>query len=155
METHPDDKHYMLAALTQAEQASRHDEVPVGAVVVYRDRVIGSGHNLTRRLQDATAHAEILALREAAVWLGHWHFEHCTLYVTVEPCVMCAGAMILHRVGRLVYGAPEPKFGACGSLYNLVDDPRLNHRLAVTRGVLETECAELMQKFFRGLREGG
>jgi len=147
------DEQYMKEALLQAAQAYRHDEVPVGAVVVYEDEIIASAYNLTRRLQDPLAHAEFLAMQQAGRWLGTWHLlARCTLYVTVEPCVMCAGAMILRRLGRLVYGTPEPKFGACGSLYNLVQDERFNHRLSVTSGVLAQECAQLMQKFFRSLR---
>jgi len=143
----------MRQALDQAQQAYNHDEVPVGAVVVFDNRVIGGGHNLTRRLQDVSAHAEFLAMREAAGWLGHWYFDKCTLYVTVEPCVMCAGALILSRMGRLVYGTAEPKFGACGSVCNLVEDQGFNHRLSVTRGVLEQECVALMQRFFTRLRD--
>lgn len=147
------DEIFMRQALARAKQAFRHDEVPVGAVVVFDNRVIGRGHNLTRRLQDASAHAEFLAMREAAGWLGHWYFDKCTLYVTVEPCVMCAGALILGRMGRLVYGTAEPKFGACGSVCNLVENRRFNHHLAVTRGVLADECAALMQRFFTRLRD--
>jgi len=151
-DSHPDEI-FMRQALAQAKQAFRHDEVPVGAVVVFDNRVIGTGHNLTRRLQDVSAHAEFLAMRQAAGWLGHWYFDKCTLYVTAEPCVMCAGALILARMGRLVYGAAEPKFGACGSVCNLVENQRFNHRLAVTRGVLAEECAALMQRFFTRLRD--
>ena len=147
------DETFMRQALAQAEQAYRHDEVPVGAVVVLEGRVIGRGHNLTRRLQDVSAHAEFLAMREAAGWLGHWYFDKCTLYVTVEPCMMCAGVLVLGRMARLVYGAAEPKFGSCGSIFNLVEEQRFNHRLSVTRGVLAEECAALMQKFFSGLRD--
>jgi len=147
------DEIFMRQALAQAQQAFRHDEVPVGAVVVFDNRVIGRGHNLTRRLQDVSAHAEFLAMRQAAGWLGHWYFEKCTLYVTVEPCVMCAGALVLGRMARLVYGTEEPKFGACGSICNLVEEQRFNHRVSVTRGVLAEECAALMKKFFGGLRD--
>jgi len=153
MEAGLSDERWMREALVLASQAAAQGEVPIGAVVVYENRIIGRGYNVTRRLQDATAHAEIMALREAADWLGNWYFQDCTLYVTVEPCVMCAGAVILGRLGRLVYGTTEPKFGACGSLYNLVEDSRFNHRVAVNRGVLEKECAEMMREFFRSLRE--
>jgi len=149
-----EDELFMREALALAEMASRHGEVPVGAVVVSRGEIIGRGYNLTRRLQDATAHAESLALRRAAETIGHWYFQDCTLYVTVEPCVMCAGTLILGRVGRLVYGAAEPKFGACGSLCNLVADTRFNHRLTVSAGLLAEESAALLQKFFRRLRNG-
>jgi len=147
------DNFFMRQALAQAQQAFRHDEVPVGAVVVLDNRVIGRGYNLTRRLQDASAHAEFLAMRQAAGWLGYWYFDKCTVYVTVEPCVMCTGAMILGRMARLVYGAAEPKFGACGSICNLVEEQRFNHRIQITRGVLEEECAALMKEFFGGLRD--
>jgi tRNA(adenine34) deaminase len=148
------DEYFMRQALACAETAGCQGEVPVGAVLVREDRIIGTGYNLTRRLQDATAHAEMMALREAARSLGHWYFDTCTLYVTVEPCVMCSGAILLGRLGRLVYGTAEPKFGCCGSLYDLVEDPRFNHRLTVTRGVLAEECSAVMKKFFRDLRSG-
>jgi len=147
-----EDECRMRLALDQARLAAVQDEVPVGAVMVLDGRVIGSGYNLTRRLQDATAHAEMLALRRAAEYLGHWYFERCTLYVTVEPCIMCASALVLARVERLVFGAAEPKFGGCGSIFDIVREKRLNHRLEVTGGVLEIECSELMREFFRGLR---
>ena len=147
-----DDERFMREALRLAELAGRHGEVPVGAVVVCGGEIIGRGYNLTRRLQDATAHAEAVALHRAAGVAGHWYFQDCTLYVTVEPCVMCAGTIILGRVGRLVYGTAEPKFGACGSVLNLPDDPRFNHRLPVSPGVLAAESAELLKKFFRRIR---
>ena len=146
------DESFMRLALEQACCAASHDEVPIGAVIVYDNRVIGWGYNLTRRLQDATAHAETVALRQAAQRLGHWYFNECTLYVTVEPCVMCAGMMILGHLARLVYGAREPKFGCCGSLYDLVRDPRFNHRVEVTSGVLAVESEQLLKAFFRKLR---
>jgi len=152
MEAGLSDERWMREALALAFQAAAQGEVPIGAVIVYENRIIGRGYNVTRRLQDATAHAEIMALRESADWLGNWYFQGCALYVTVEPCVMCAGAIILGRIGRLVYGTAEPKFGACGSLYNLVEDSRFNHRVEVTRGVLEKECAEIITNFFNKLR---
>lgn len=149
----PEDETYMARAIALAERAAKSGEVPVGALVVYDGRIIGAAHNLTRRIQDSTAHAEFLALRRAADWLGHWYFDECTLYSTLEPCVMCAGALVLGKLGRLVYGAGEPKFGGCGSVFNLVEEPGLNHRLNVTRGVLAAECASLLQRFFKGIRE--
>lgn len=142
----------MRLALEQAAMAFTHDEVPIGAVLVRDGAVIGRGHNLTRRLQDATAHAETMALREAAARMGHWYFERSTLYVTVEPCAMCAGMLVLGRVQRLVYAVREPKFGCCGSLYDLVRDPRFNHRIEVTEGVLAAESSVLLKRFFRTLR---
>ncbi len=147
------DESYMRLALDQARLAAVHGEVPVGAVMVQDSEVIGTGYNLTRRLQDATAHAEMLAMRRAAERLGHWYFEHSTLYVTIEPCIMCAAALVLARLERLVFGAAEPKFGGCGSIFDIVRERRLNHRVEVTGGVLESECAELMQEFFRDIRD--
>jgi tRNA(adenine34) deaminase len=146
------DKKFMRLALEQARLAAAHEEVPVGAVIVRDSEVIGTGYNLTRRLQDATAHAEMVAMREAAQSLGHWYFERCTLYVTIEPCIMCAGALVLSKVERLVYGASEPKFGGCGSILDIVREKRLNHRVQVTGGVLEKECTGLMKSFFNNLR---
>lgn len=146
------DEYFMRLALEQAHLAAVHDEVPIGAVIVRDSRIIGRGYNLTRRLQDATAHAETLALRQAAQSLGHWYFNDCTLYVTVEPCVMCAGMLILGHLARLVYGAREPKFGCCGSLYDLVRDPRFNHRVEVTSGVLAGESEQRLKSFFHKLR---
>ena len=153
METTPAmDERYMRLALDQARLAAVHGEVPVGAVMVRDSEVIGTGYNLTRRLQDATAHAEMLAMRRAAERLGYWYFERCTLYVTLEPCIMCAGALVLARLERLVFGATEPKFGGCGSIFNIVRERRLNHKVEVTGGVLEDECAGLMREFFRDIR---
>jgi len=146
------DERYMRLALDQARLAAVHGEVPVGAVMVRDSEVIGTGYNLTRRLQDATAHAEMLAMRRAAERLGYWYFERCTLYVTLEPCIMCAGALVLARLERLVFGATEPKFGGCGSIFNIVRERRLNHKVEVTGGVLEDECAGLMREFFRDIR---
>ena len=144
----------MAMALGLAIEAERHGEVPVGAVVVRGDDVIGHGSNRTMMFQDPTAHAEILAIREAARRTGSWRLEGTTLYVTLEPCAMCAGAIVLARVARLVYGAADPKAGWCGSLGDLVRDPRLNHRLEVAPGVLAAECGALLSGFFAGLRRG-
>jgi len=146
------DERYMRLALDQARLAAVLGEVPAGAVMVRDSEVIGTGYNLTRRLQDATAHAEMLAMRRAAERLGYWYFERCTLYVTLEPCIMCAGALVLARLERLVFGATEPKFGGCGSIFNIVRERRLNHKVEVTGGVLEDECAGLMREFFRDIR---
>ncbi len=147
-----EDERFMREALHLAREAAEKDEVPVGCVVVAGARVVGRGYNLRETLGDPTAHAEILALREAAGALGSWRLEGCTVYVTLEPCCMCAGAMVLARVERLVYGAPDPRGGAAGSLYNLVQDERLNHRLRVTAGVLAEECGEILRDFFRKKR---
>jgi tRNA(adenine34) deaminase len=144
---------YMREALAEAKEAAAKGEVPVGAVVVRAGEIVGRGHNLRETLADSSAHAEILALREAARKTGDWRLSDCTLYVTIEPCPMCAGALVQSRVARLVYGARDPKAGAVDSLVDLVRDPRFNHRVEVTSGVLEEECRAVIQGFFRGLRE--
>ena len=143
----------MEQALDLARQAASDGDVPVGAVVVVDGKVVGSGRNRREADQDPTAHAEMLALREAASALGTWRLTSAVLYVTLEPCPMCAGALVASRLGGLVFGAPDPKAGACGSLYNLCVDPRLNHELPVTAGVLEAECSALLSGWFAGRRE--
>ena len=147
-----EDSHWMREALREAERAGRRGEVPVGAVVVGAGRVLGRAGNAIEATQDPTAHAEMLALRQAAAVLGTRRLLATTLYVTLEPCAMCAGAAVLARVPRLVFGATDPKSGACGSLCNIAADPRLNHRCQVRGGVLERECAELLKGFFAALR---
>ena len=146
------DERWMEQALREAEQADRRKEVPIGAVVVYEGRIIGRGYNQIETLQDPTAHAEIIAITAAAAHLGNRRLENCTLYVTLEPCAMCAGAIVLARLQRLVYGATDPKAGACGTLYNIVQDERLNHSLIVVNGVLEKKCGEILQNFFVKVR---
>ncbi len=144
---------YMRMALEEARRAGRIDEVPVGAVLVAESgELLAAAHNRTIIDQDPTAHAEILTLRAAAGKLLNYRLLNTTLYVTVEPCVMCAGALVHARVGRLVFGALDPKWGGSGSLYNVAADPRLNHQLEVIAGVCEEECRELMQAFFRSKR---
>jgi tRNA(adenine34) deaminase len=150
---HSDDE-AMHLALEEARAAIAHDDVPVGAVVVHDHRVIARAHNERELRQDPTAHAELLALRAAAVLLGSWRLEKCTLYVTLEPCAMCAGALVGARIEGLVFGARDLKAGACGSLYNVVDDPRLNHQLEVVEGTLEPECSEILTSFFAARRPG-
>ncbi len=147
-----EDEKYMRIALAQAEKAYQAGEVPVGAVLVKDGEILAQNCNLRETLHDATAHAEILTLREAGERLGGWRLSNTTLYVTLEPCPMCAGALVLARVKRLVFGAFDPKGGAAGSLYDIPRDNRLNHRLDVTAGVLETECAALLKEFFRAKR---
>ena len=142
------DERYMRAAIDEALAARDADEVPVGAVVVRGDRIIGRGHNQREQLNDPTAHAEILALTAAAAFVGSWRLDGCTLYVTLEPCAMCAGAVVLARMERLVFGAIDPKAGACVSLYNIPTDERLNHRVLLTDSVLADQCAALLQDFF-------
>ncbi len=149
------DEAFMARALAEAEAARREDEVPVGAVVVCGGEVIGRGHNRREGSSDPTSHAEILAIREAAAARGSWRLEDCTLYVTLEPCVMCAGAMVQARVRRVVFGCLDPRGGAVRSLYRVCGDPRLNHRVTVTRGVLEERCGELLRRFFVSLRAAG
>lgn len=152
-ETRERDEQLMRLALNEARLAIASGEVPIGAVVIGPEgEVLGRGHNLRESLQDPTAHAEILAIREAARRVGSWRLTGTTLYATIEPCPMCAGALVLARVERLVYGAPDPKAGAVDSLMDIVRDERLNHRLEVAGGVLEDECAGLMKEFFRKLR---
>jgi tRNA(adenine34) deaminase len=143
---------WMQQALAEAETAAVHDDVPIGAVLVHDGKVIGRGHNRREVDQDPIAHAELLALREGAAALGTWRLEGCTLYVTLEPCTMCAGALVLARIDRLVYGADDPKAGAVGALYDIPRDPRLNHLVEVTRGVEAGACGELLQTFFRERR---
>ena len=147
------DRQFMQLALEQARMAAAQDEVPVGAVVIKDSRVIGAGYNLTRRMQDAMLHAEIVAMRQAASSLGNWYMQDCALYVTVEPCIQCAGTILLARLGRLVFGANEPKFGACGSVCDVLGNSRLNHQVSVTRGILSKECSALMKQFFQDLRK--
>ncbi len=139
--------------MKEAKLAFSKKEVPIGAVVVYEDQVIGRGHNQIESLNDATAHAEILAITAASNALSSWRLSGCTLYVTVEPCVMCAGAISLARMDRVVFGAFDPKKGATGSLYNIVKDDRLNHRVEVTSGILEEECSQILTLFFEEIRK--
>ncbi|MGH2527886.1 MAG: tRNA adenosine(34) deaminase TadA [Actinomycetota bacterium] len=142
----------MRLALDEAREASYLGDVPVGAVVARSDDVVGRAGNARERKQDPTAHAEILALRAAADRLASWHLEGCTIYVTLEPCAMCAGALVLARVDRLVFGALDPKAGFVGSLGDLVRDPRLNHAIEVESGVLSGECGDVLREFFRERR---
>jgi tRNA(adenine34) deaminase len=138
----------MRAALREARASAASGEVPIGCVIVREGMIIGRGHNQTEALQDATAHAEILAIGAASNALGSWRLTECTLYATLEPCAMCAGAIVLARLGRLVYGAYDPKAGACGSVLDVIHEPRLNHRVPVTAGVLAQECGALLREFF-------
>jgi len=143
---------WMRLALDEARAAAAEDEVPVGAVVVAAGRVIASAHNQREQLSDPTAHAEMIALTQAAAQLGSWRLEHCTLYVTLEPCPMCAGAILQARVPRVVWGAADPKAGAVESLYRLFEDARLNHRVDHVGRVLADDCGRILTEFFRGKR---
>lgn len=143
-----DDEEGMRAALREARASADANEVPVGCVIVHDGQIIGRGHNQVEALHDATAHAEIVAIGAASDALQSWRLIDCTLYATLEPCAMCAGAMVLSRLPRLVYGAMDPKAGACGSVLDVIHEPRLNHRVQVTAGVLAPECGALLTTFF-------
>ncbi len=149
------DERFMRAAIAEAYAAKEENEVPVGAVVVREGRIIGRGYNQRERLKDPTAHAEMLAITAAAAFVGSWRLDGCTLYVTLEPCAMCAGAIVLARLTRLVYGATDPKAGACTSLFTIPTDRRLNHRVAMGEPVLADECGALLQAFFAHQRSLG
>ena len=142
----------MKMAIEQAGIAEENGDVPIGAVIVYKNQIIAKAYNQRQQLNDPTAHAEIIALTQAAAFMESWRLNGCTIYVTLEPCPMCAGALVLSRMDRLVYGCDDPKTGACKSLYNIVQDERLNHRLEVTSGVLANECGKLLQDFFQHRR---
>ena len=151
----PLDEHYMRLALREAEAAVQEEEVPVGAVIVHGERIVASAHNQREQLHDPTAHAEMIAITQAAESLGDWRLEHCTLYVTLEPCPMCAGAILLSRLPRLVYGAADSKSGCVESLYHLLNDDRLNHQVQVVPGVLALDCGSILTEFFQTQRRLG
>ncbi|MEX0979076.1 MAG: tRNA adenosine(34) deaminase TadA [Pirellulales bacterium] len=146
---------FMRMALAEAEAALAEEEVPVGAVIVRAERVIASAHNQREQLRDPTAHAEMIAITQAAGAIGSWRLDGCTLYVTLEPCPMCAGAILQARIPTVVYGAPDPKAGAVHTLYQLLSDPRLNHRPQTTSGVLLAPCGEILTRFFQAQRKLG
>ena len=146
------DEKFMAQALKQAEISANFDEVPVGAVIVKDGKIIARGHNLRESKNDPTAHAEIVAIRKACKKLSSWRLEGCTIYVTIEPCSMCAGTLLWTRIQRIVYGAKDPKGGALGSSYNLFEVKNINHRPEITGGVLEKKCSTLMSTFFRSKR---
>jgi tRNA(adenine34) deaminase len=143
---------YMKLALAEAQKAAEKDEVPVGALVVLDDRIIGTGYNMPITLHDPSAHAEMIALRQAAETIGNYRLTGAELYVTLEPCIMCAGAIIQARLARVIFGANDPKCGAVASLYKVLTDNRLNHQVAVTGGILKEECGEIISRFFREKR---
>ena len=145
---------FMQAALDQAALAKALGEVPIGAVIVHDGEIIGRGYNLRETSNDPTSHAEMVAIRQAAEHIGHWRLLESTLYVTLEPCVMCMGAIILARIPRLVYACRDPRAGAVGSIYDFAQDERFNHKVEVTEGVLGEECSEMLSAFFRELRAG-
>lgn len=143
----------MKLALEEAYKAYSTDEVPVGAIIVKEGKIIGRGYNLRETSKDPLAHAEIIAIRQASKEIGGWRLIGCTMYVTIEPCPMCAGAIINSRIDRLVIGARDPKMGACGSVIDITQNPKFNHRVDITWGVLEKECSYIMKKFFKELRK--
>lgn len=146
---------YMRLAYQQAQAALAEDEVPIGAVITHQERVIAAAHNQRESLRDPTAHAEMIAITQAAEALGSWRLEGCTLYVTLEPCPMCAGAILQARIPQLVYGAADPKAGAVHTLFQLLSDSRLNHRVATVPGVLAQECGGILSEFFQQQRRLG
>lgn len=148
-------EHFMKRALEQARLAADIDEVPVGAVIVHDQRIIGAAHNLTRQLRDPTAHAEMIAITQAAEAMGDWRLEDCTLYVTLEPCSMCAGAIVNARIPSVVYGATDPKAGAVKSVFQLLSEPRLNHQSEVVSGIFAEDCGNILTTFFQAKRALG
>lgn len=147
------DEKFMQAAISEAIKARGRNEVPIGAVIVQDGEVIASGYNLRETSQQTLSHAELLAIEAANEKVGSWRLEDCTLYITLEPCPMCAGAIVQSRIKRVVYGAPDPKAGCAGTLFNLLEEPRFNHQVEVTSGVLQEECASLLTDFFKTLRQ--
>ncbi|WP_273450275.1 tRNA adenosine(34) deaminase TadA [Streptococcus ferus] len=150
--TQEEKEFFMAEALKEAQISLQKEEIPIGCVIVKDGQIIGRGHNAREELNQAIMHAEIMAINEANIAEGNWRLLDATLFVTIEPCVMCSGAIGLARLPRVIYGAQNPKFGAAGSLYDILTDQRLNHRVAVERGILEKECAQIMQDFFRHRR---
>lgn len=144
---------FMRAAIQESLLARTIDEVPIGAVVVYQGKIIGRGHNMREKFQDVTYHAEMLAIMEACQYLHSWRLEDCDLYVTLEPCIMCSGAIINSRIRTVYYGAHDPKAGAVDSLYHLLNDQRLNHQVNVVAGVNQAECSQMLKKFFKEIRQ--
>lgn len=147
------DRHYMQEALEEAKKAAALGEVPIGAVIVYKDEIIARAHNLRETTQNALTHAESMAIQEACSKIGSWRLEETTMYVTLEPCPMCAGAILQSRVPRVVYGARDIKAGCVDSLYRLLNDPRFNHECTVTEGVMAEECGKILTDFFKALRD--
>ncbi|MFC2948797.1 tRNA adenosine(34) deaminase TadA [Virgibacillus sediminis] len=146
------DEKYMEYAVAEAKKAAAIEEVPIGAVVIYQGEVVGRGYNVRETSQQTLSHAELIAIQEANKQIGSWRLEDCTLYVTLEPCPMCAGAIVQSRIKRVVYGAPDPKAGCAGTLMNLLQEERFNHQTEVTYGIMEETCGNLLRDFFRELR---
>ncbi len=152
MSSEKNHEYWMMRAIAEARKAEDRGEVPIGCVIVSEDKIVSRGHNLRESKQDPTGHAELIAIRKAARKLASWRLLNCTLYVTLEPCTMCMGAIILARIPTVVFGCYDPKGGAAGSLYDFSGDPRLNHRVDLIPRILETECAKMLTSFFRSLR---
>jgi len=150
--TQNDDQTFMQRAFELAQQAEQHDEIPVGAVIVYQGKIIGEGFNQSIRLNDPSAHAEMIAIRQAGKYLNNYRMLDCTLYVTLEPCPMCAGLLVHSRINRLVYASSDLKTGAAGSTFNLVNNEQLNHQITVTEGVMKEQCSQLLSAFFKRRR---
>ncbi|MED1206086.1 tRNA adenosine(34) deaminase TadA [Heyndrickxia acidicola] len=146
------DEHFMREAMKEAEKAKAKNEVPIGAIVVLKDEIVGRGHNLRETTQNAVTHAEMIAIQEACQRVGSWRLEEAVLYVTLEPCPMCSGAIILSRINKVVYGAVDPKAGCAGTLMNLLQDSRFNHQCELVSGVLERECSYMLSAFFKEIR---
>lgn len=146
------DTYYMMQAHDAAYIAEENGDVPIGCVIVHKNRIIAKAYNQREQLQDPTAHAEIIALTQASTALNSWRLHGCTVYVTLEPCTMCAGALVLARIDRLVFACKDPKTGACGSLYNIAQEERLNHRIPITSGILSEKCSEHLKRFFQNKR---
>ena len=149
----PDDIRYMKEAIRQAKKAAKLKEVPIGCVIVYDGKIIARGYNRRNTDKSTLAHAEIAAIKKASRVIGDWRLEDCTMYVTLEPCQMCAGAIVQSRIPTVVYGAKDPKGGCCGTIYNLLEEQRFNHQCEVISGILEEECGQLLSDFFRELRQ--
>ncbi len=147
------DEQYMQLAIEEAKKAQAIGEVPIGAIIVYENEVIASGYNTRETSQKTLSHAELIAIQQANERIGSWRLEDCTLYVTLEPCPMCAGAIVQSRIKRVVYGAADPKAGCAGTLMNLLTEDRFNHQVDVTKGILELKCSSMLRNFFRRLRE--
>lgn len=147
-----EDEKFMQIAILEAEKAKEKEEVPIGAIIVYQDQVIATGHNVRESTQTTLSHAELIAIEKANNVMNSWRLEDCTLYVTLEPCPMCAGAIVQSRIKRVVYGASDPKAGCAGTLMNLLQEDKFNHQVEVTRGILEEECSVLLTDFFKQLR---
>ncbi|HAN10046.1 MAG TPA: tRNA-specific adenosine deaminase [Clostridiales bacterium] len=148
-----DDIYYMKKALDQANKAYKLEEIPIGAIIVYDGKIIGRGYNSRNLKKNPLGHAELIAIRKASKYIDDWRLEKCTIYVTVEPCPMCAGAIVQSRIKRLVYGCDNKKAGCCGSILNIACEPKFNHQVEVLAGVMEKECSELMKVFFETLRK--